>query len=293
MNYSIIIPTHNIPDLLQRLLDSIPVRDDVEVIIVDDNSDPNIVDFDHFPGQDRPNTKIIFNKEPGRGAGYARNLGLKAATGKWLLFADSDDYYVEGFLDVLDKYINEPIDVVYFNYSFIDSATKECFPDNQLQKYLGSYQGAKEQGDYIKFKNNMPWDKLVRMEYIKSHKMYFEEVKNGNDVLFSLFVASYCERFAIESARLYYYVRTPNSIGTKRQSIAELQCRIDHMIKHSYFNKMNGHPEWNGSLCKYLVSLCKQYGKKAFLQLPPRTGINSFLKRDFKKEWVQIIENHK
>ena len=39
MNYSIIIPHHNTPDLLQRLLHSIPQRDDLEVIIVDDNGD--------------------------------------------------------------------------------------------------------------------------------------------------------------------------------------------------------------------------------------------------------------
>ena len=54
--YSIIIPHKDIPDLLQRCLDSIPVRDDVEVIVVDDNSNTQKVDFGHFPGLERPNT---------------------------------------------------------------------------------------------------------------------------------------------------------------------------------------------------------------------------------------------
>ena len=45
INYSIIIPHKNIPNLLQRCLDSIPNREDVQIIVVDDNSDPNIVDF--------------------------------------------------------------------------------------------------------------------------------------------------------------------------------------------------------------------------------------------------------
>ena len=49
INYSIIIPHKNIPNLLQRCLDSIPNREDVQIIVVDDNSDPNIVDFDKFP----------------------------------------------------------------------------------------------------------------------------------------------------------------------------------------------------------------------------------------------------
>ena len=49
INYSVIIPHKNIPKLLQRCLDSIPVRDDLQVIVVDDNSDLDVVDFSHFP----------------------------------------------------------------------------------------------------------------------------------------------------------------------------------------------------------------------------------------------------
>ena len=43
--YSIIIPHKNSPELLSRCLDSIPNRDDLQVVIVDDNSDENIVEF--------------------------------------------------------------------------------------------------------------------------------------------------------------------------------------------------------------------------------------------------------
>lgn len=75
MNYSIIIPHKNSTKLLQRCLDSIPFRDDLEVIIVDDNSDPEVVDFDNFPGKERPNTIIIFSKEGGR-QGRVRNIAL-------------------------------------------------------------------------------------------------------------------------------------------------------------------------------------------------------------------------
>lgn len=42
--------TQNIPNLLQRCLDSIPKREDMEVIVVDDNCDTEIIDFDHFRG---------------------------------------------------------------------------------------------------------------------------------------------------------------------------------------------------------------------------------------------------
>lgn len=65
--YSIIIPHYNIPDLLQRLLDSIPQREDIEIIVVDDNSSSDVVDFNHFPGSDRNDVRIIFDKKVAMG----------------------------------------------------------------------------------------------------------------------------------------------------------------------------------------------------------------------------------
>lgn len=90
--YSIIIPHKNIPDLLRRCLDSIPQRPDIQIIVVDDNSCSDKVDFAHFPGREREGVEIVYTRE-GLGAGYARNVGLRHAKGRWLLFADADDYF--------------------------------------------------------------------------------------------------------------------------------------------------------------------------------------------------------
>ena len=60
INFSIIIPTKNIPDLLQRCLESIPQRSDIEIIVVDDNSDREIVDVKNYPGTNNQQVKIIF-----------------------------------------------------------------------------------------------------------------------------------------------------------------------------------------------------------------------------------------
>ena len=77
--YTIIIPHKNSPKLLQRCLDSIPHRDDLHIIVVDDNSDPDIVDFKLFPGLDRNDVDVIFTKE-GKGAGYAEISVLRILT---------------------------------------------------------------------------------------------------------------------------------------------------------------------------------------------------------------------
>ena len=121
ITYSFIIPHHNTPDLLLRLIDSIPQREDIEIIVVDDNSDDgkkaNIT---------RSDVKTIYiDKEHTKGAGRARNVGMDAATGKWLLFADADDFYKPGFIDVLDEYKDDDIEILYFNINSVNGETLE------------------------------------------------------------------------------------------------------------------------------------------------------------------------
>src|SRR5690606_31308962 len=120
INYSIIIPHKNIPDLLSRCLASIPDKEEFQVIIVDDNSDSNKVDFKNFPGLNRSNTEIYFTKR-GKGAGYARNIGLRHAKGKWLIFADSDDFFNPCFETVINQHVDSKADVIYFSATSVNS----------------------------------------------------------------------------------------------------------------------------------------------------------------------------
>ena len=87
--YSIIIPHYDIPDLLMRCLKSIPVSEDIQVIVVDDNSPDADTYLERYPELSRPYLEFTRTTKGG-GAGYARNVGLDHAKGKWLLFADSD-----------------------------------------------------------------------------------------------------------------------------------------------------------------------------------------------------------
>ena len=78
-NYSIIIPHKDIPELLQRCLNSIPQREDIEVIIIDDGSKA-------VPVLTREDAELVALLENG-GAGHARNIGLQHAKGKWVHFS--------------------------------------------------------------------------------------------------------------------------------------------------------------------------------------------------------------
>lgn len=155
--YSIIIPHKDIPCLLQRCLDSIPSRDDVQIIVADDDSSPDVVDFAHFPGSDRADVEILFTKE-GRGAGYARNCGLARAKGRWLVFADADDFFLPGFLNVLDTYRNTDYDLITFRAETVDSDTLAPVPSRQVHNGKIAEDMDLE---ILKYRNDVPWAKMV------------------------------------------------------------------------------------------------------------------------------------
>lgn len=191
VTYSFIIPTRNIPHLLSRCIDSIPLREDVEIIVVDDNSDDEIVDFDHYPGLDRSNVKVIFSKE-GKGAGAARNIGLDYAKGKWLLFADSDDFFEPNFLNTIDRYKHSSFDIIYFGVVSRDSESLALVSnDPRSYTFMSHLQFAIHHNDYehlrwVKDNSlNVPWGKMINRNMVMNHLIRFDEVRAGNDAMFS------------------------------------------------------------------------------------------------------------
>ncbi len=204
INYSIIIPHKNIPQLLQRCLDSIPRREDVQIIVVDDNSDADKVDFANFPGLNDPYVEVVFGKnENGRkGAGYARNLGLEHAKGKWLVFADADDFFTPCFEDTLNRYLDDVNDIVYFKATSVDSQSlSEGNRHHGLNKLLDEI--TKSENWDLAIGTNVPWAKFVKRELVKKNHIYFQEVQYGNDVLFSVKTAVAAKNKRISETEIY------------------------------------------------------------------------------------------
>lgn len=242
-NYSFIIPHKNCPDLLQRCVDSIPERDDVQVIVVDDNSEegkkPSL--------KERKNLQVILlDATNSKGAGRARNVGLKHAEGKWLLFPDSDDYYNEGFLQVLDRYRDSVLDVLYYNADSVNSRTLEPVPNrlHKLNKLVEESIHDEETFFKLRCFYNSPWAKMTRKSFVEEHGISFEETINGNDIMFSHYVGYLAKQTIVIPDKLYVYTTANDGLSRQKDRVDVWMSRIDHNYKQRKYLEFIGHPEW-------------------------------------------------
>lgn len=213
--YSFIIPHHNNHELLLRCINSIPVRNDVEIIVVDDNSDD-----EKKPKKLRSDIKLIsIDSKHTKGAGRARNYGLKIATGQWLLFADSDDFYEKGILEKLDYYLSDCIDLLFFKIFYAWDISQGTSKWRSKYNEIIDKCIASGHNPYwvktVKHSIQAPWNFVVKRSYLIQLNATFEEKPKGNDAYFHHLIAMNTDRIKVINEKLYYWVWSDNGITHK------------------------------------------------------------------------------
>ena len=129
---SVIVPVWNQEELVIRALDSIPRRDDIEVVVVDDASTDRTYDNVAAYAEAHPELSIrIFRNAENRGLGYTKNVGYDNALGEYVHQLDSDDYlYTEEYSRAIDMIDGE--DCIFFNLQINNGFTFELSPDSRM-----------------------------------------------------------------------------------------------------------------------------------------------------------------
>lgn len=232
--FTIIIPHYNIPDLLMRCLKSIPVSEDIQVIVVDDNSPDSNTYLERFPELSRPYLEFIRTTKGG-GAGYARNVGLDHAKGKWLLFADADDFFVKDAFSIFGEYESSDVDVVYFKTKSVFSENPEE-PSTRGRQQNSLIDGYLYNGEENKLRVEYwsPWGKMIRRELVVSRNFRFDEVRYSNDHFFSVNVGLNAKEIKADSRVVYVVTRRDGSLtsgGPDKPHEIEIRAEVNFRVQ--------------------------------------------------------------
>ena len=239
--FSIIIPHKDIPDLLMRCLRSIPMSEDIQVIVVDDNSADADTYLDKYPELSRSYLEFIRTTKGG-GAGYARNVGLEYAKGKWILFADADDFFVEDMYDIICSYADSEADVIYFKNKAVlsDDISIASYRDRHVNKIIDQYLTDSDEWP-VRFKLPAPWGKMIKGSLVGKHNIRFDEVKYGEDAYCSLLIGYYAKHIQVVDSVLYVVTyRANSSIANFCSKPGELAQRAEVAFRMDKFKLQNG-----------------------------------------------------
>ena len=245
IRYSIIIPHKNRPELVQKLVQCIPVRDDIEVFLIDDASEDAVLKKIEQITAQLGNLKLILNPDAtSYGGGWARNMGLRVARGEYVLFGDSDDMFAPNAFTLLDELLYEQkkeADLFLFNAASVNEQGSRS-SRNDFRTFLVN-KALREQGKEsasvvlirkILTRIDPPWAKVFKRSFLEKHNIRFDKTRYSNDVLFNAKAALLADNIHVSGNVIYHFLDHPNSL-VKEETIKSIKERFKVSVRFNQF----------------------------------------------------------
>lgn len=243
IEYTIIIPHKNMSGPLQYCLDSIPLREDVQVIVVDDDSDAEKVDFGHFPQWKGTHYEYYLTKE-GKGAGYARNVGLEHAQGKWVLFSGADDFFLPAFDEIMDEERETDVDLIFFRPKavLLKDRISHSKRADRYNRFIDDYLRSSDE-ERIRCRWLSDVSKFYRLQMIRDHQIRFDEIRYSNDNLFSVKAGVSARKIAVREKAFYCITESEGTLTSQfLKKPGEYQIRGDAFFRAQEILHEAGYP---------------------------------------------------
>ncbi|MEU4310443.1 bifunctional glycosyltransferase/CDP-glycerol:glycerophosphate glycerophosphotransferase [Streptomyces rochei] len=236
--FSIIVPSHGVAGRLAQALDSVLAQSfgDFELIPVGDSADLAAADVvgDRV---ERDSRVAPVHSPPSAGLAGARNAGMRAATGAYLLFLDGDDALVPGALGALDARLADTggVDVLYFEHERVPWWEGE--PANPAAPLLakapdGAF--APDRAPHLTGVHLPAWSAVYRRTFLTERGLDFTD-GHFTDVGFGARVAGRAERVTVlRSVVVRHLVRRQgNRLNLPGPHHAELLDQAELALAHA------------------------------------------------------------
>lgn len=231
IKFSVIVPVYNTPTkYLRKCLDSILTQTykNIEILIIDDGS----TSIETLNLLSELETKATVIHKANEGQATARNLGIDNANGDYIIFIDSDDYWISSsLLSDIAKLLEESYaDLLSFSYiEFFDEYKEFRYCNGTLprKKVVGK---SKEKSLKVLLKSSrktfssVTHTKVIKMELLKKHGIRFEEKINNEDTYFTAQLIQVAETYDRLNKVGYAFRRSNLNSDTQN---AERQLKIE------------------------------------------------------------------
>lgn len=210
---SVIVPVYNIEEYIEKCIKSILKQTfcDFELLLINDGSKDHSLDICKKYKKDY---RVRIISQSNKGLSVARNTGIRAAKGKYLLFVDGDDYIAPEMLEKLySEIILENADIVQCGFIWVtknERMKEEKYKGGIVKKVLcnDEWFGTFERNGLL---FTCAWNKLYKKQLFDKIKYPKGKVTEDEYVLFPLFCAA--RKVVIVNQGLYYYVQRDNGLS--------------------------------------------------------------------------------
>ena len=241
---SIIVPVFRVERYLKKCLDSLigQTFKDIEIVLVDDGSDDHCPDICNSYAAADPRI-IVIHKENG-GVGAARNDGLAAASGSYVIFCDSDDWMErDGIERLYKKARTTDADIVIGDVYLVTETGKKLVRFYERNFSVTSSKGIEKliKADIYRtycpippkegpaFGYGGPWNKLVRKSLLEKNFICFDTRLKGvfDDIIYTAYIMSKASKIVYYSIPVYNYRILANSIThTYKENVLDMNRTI-------------------------------------------------------------------
>lgn len=232
VDISVIVPIYNAEKYLNKCVDSLinQTKKELEFILVNDGSTDKTEEII----KSYKDSRIKYFKNKNQGIGKTRNFGIEKATGKYIMFLDSDDYLKNNACEILYKSVEKTdADLAICDfYKIYDSGVKEkikllSFKPTTLRKTPS----------LVNEINLAPWNKLYKKELITKNKIKFVENLKYEDAPFVIEAFSKAGKIIKVDEYLNYYLIHGNSETTVRDKRCFDILKIIDLIRKNTKNE--------------------------------------------------------
>jgi len=235
---SVIIPVFNSETYLRPCLDSVlkQTLENIEIICVDDGSTDNSLNI--LKEFEKLDSRVKVFTQTNSGAGTARNLGMKHASGNYIVFLDSDDFFEPVFLELLYRQClkdSADIGVCAADKYNVEKKLFEPLPSLLMKSFLPSkipFSRKDIPDTILLFTTTSPWNKMFKRSFINSLHIIFQDNIRSNDGYFVMSALARAERITIvEKPLVHYRVGMSSNLQSNNYKTPTSFCRTLQCIK--------------------------------------------------------------